>query len=125
MKYLSLFEAYHVTNIPSMSKDEFDDIKDLFKDVSDEFNLEKVSDISDVFDRSNIYSINFYSGFVVSGEIKSREVMISIIMNNERSKFERFLDRFKKRLELVGFLSDLTIEDEDETIYILSITKKH
>ena len=42
MKYLSLFEAYK----QSISKDDIQDIKDMFLDISDEFNLEKVTRIS-------------------------------------------------------------------------------
>lgn len=122
MKYLSLFESYQ----NDLSQEDIDDIRDMFKDVIDDFNLED-SFISSAYD-SNKYSITIRHK-ISQTTVKTVEILI--IMNDgiwneyNRTEFDKSLNDLQKRLEIAGYLCDKTeFPSGFAEYFILIISKK-
>lgn len=108
MKYLK-----SINELLKISDDEFDDIKDIFQDLVDEFDLEET--IYDVVDTPGIY-YKFDNGITANKYIVSRAtnnyMLIFIIVSGQvvSDKLSRFrmlysrLSDFKNRLRNMGYL---------------------
>lgn len=135
MKYLKLFDAWEYNTPCDLSQENIDDIKDLFQDIKDEFDLEESSIIGG-YD-SNRYSI-IHQQYSINRYVSQPRIIaieIAIIMNNKiwgeynRTEFDSSLNDFKMRLDLAGYVyREHSCENKlpigFSEVFMFSITKK-
>ena len=101
-----LNESYSKDRITQFNQEEADDIRHIFKDISDEFNLKYIH-INEYKNLLHIFTtIEDYPYFTEAMNEKELEIWIvfskvSGVYNSHKFKLE--LQQFKKRVELIGY----------------------